>query len=41
MFLAQGNNGGIWWGSNPQPPHYESDVQPTAPVQVRWKWLGS
>ena len=25
--LAQGNNG----GSNARPPHYESDVQPTAP----------
>ena len=29
-FLAQGNNGGLWWGSNPRPPHYESDVQLTA-----------
>ena len=25
-FLAKGNNGGLWWGSNPRPPHYESDV---------------
>ena len=33
-FLAQGNNGGLWWGSNPQSPHYESDVQHTA--QRRW-----
>ena len=22
---------GLSWGSNPRPPHYESDVQPTAP----------
>ena len=22
---------GLWWGSNPRPPHYESDVQPAAP----------
>ena len=29
----QGNNGGLWWGSNPQPPHYESDVQPTVPCR--------
>ena len=29
--FAQGNNGGLWWGSNSRPPHYESDVQPTAP----------
>ena len=28
--LAPGNNGGLWWGSNPRRPHYESDVQPTA-----------
>ena len=23
---------GLWWGSNPQPPHYESDVQPHRPL---------
>ena len=34
-FLAQRNNGGLWWGSNPRPPHYESDVQPTAPRHRR------
>ena len=22
-FLAQGNNGDLWWCSNPRPPHYE------------------
>ena len=22
---------GLWWGSNPRPPQYESDVQSTAP----------
>ena len=22
---------GLWWSSNPRPPHYESDVQPIAP----------
>ena len=30
-FLAHGNNVGLWWCSNPRPPHYEPDVQPTAP----------
>ena len=30
-FLAYGNNRGLWLGSNPRPPHNESDVQPTAP----------
>ena len=30
-FLAQRNNGGFLLGSNQRPPHYESDVQPTAP----------
>ena len=29
-YLAQWNNGGLWLGSNPRRPHYESDVQPTA-----------
>ena len=31
LILSQGNNGGLWWGSNPRLPNYESDVQPTAP----------
>ena len=30
-FLAQGNNGSIWWDSNPRPPHYKSDTQSTVP----------
>ena len=35
-FLAQGNNGCLWWGSNTRPPHLESDVQPTAPRCYMW-----
>ena len=37
-FLAQGNNGALWLGSNQRPPHYVSDVQPTAqrgPLNVK------
>ena len=29
---------GLWWGSNPRPPHYESDVQPTAPLST-WQHI--
>ena len=38
-FLAQWNTGGLWWGSNPQPPHYEADLQPTAPRHPFWVLL--
>ena len=30
-FLAQGNNGSLWWGSNLRLKAYESDLLPTAP----------
>ena len=41
-FLAQGNNAGLWWGSNTRLPHYQSDVQLTVPQRpfVRfWFWF--
>ena len=34
MFLAQGNNWCFWWGSYSRPPHYESNIQPTAPGEL-------
>jgi len=36
-FLALENNGGLWWGSIPWPPYYESDTQPT--VNAEWFYL--